>query len=53
VGDGGLTVDPSGHKLYFSTPAGKGEDFIDDLGGDPVKGFRIWRVPRNASAGSR
>jgi len=42
----GLTVDPSGHKLYFSKPAGNGEDFIDDLGGDPVEGFRIWRVPR-------
>lgn len=44
--DQGLTVDPSGHKLYFSKPAGKGEDFIDELGGDPVDGFRFWRVPR-------
>jgi len=46
----GLTFDPSGHKLYFSKPAGNGEDFIDNLQGDPVEGFRIWRVPRNSSA---
>ena len=40
--------DPSGHKLTFSKPAGNGEDFIDNLQGDPVEGFRIWRVPRSS-----
>ncbi len=50
--DQGLTVDPSGHKLHFSKPAGNGEDFIDNLQGDPVEGFRIWRLPRSASAGT-
>jgi len=48
--DQGLTIEPSGHKLHFSRPAGNGEDFIDNLQGDPVEGFRIWRVPRNATA---
>ena len=50
--DQGLTVDPSGHKLHFSKPAGNGEDFIDNLQGDPVEGFRIWRLPRNAAVGT-
>jgi hypothetical protein len=47
--DQGLTIEPSGRKLHFSRPAGNGEDFIDNLQ-RPVEGFRIWRVPRNASA---
>lgn len=51
--DQGLTLDPSGHKLHFSKPAGNGEDFIDNLQGDPVEGFRIWRVPRNSSAAAQ
>ena len=44
--DQGLTIDPSGHHLQFSKPAGNGEDGIDNLQGDPVEGFSIWRVPR-------
>lgn len=51
--DQGLTVDPSGHKLHFSRPAGNGEDFIDNLQGDPVEGFRIWRMPRGAPPPAR
>jgi hypothetical protein len=45
----GLTFDRSRHELRFSKPAGNGKDFIDNLQGDPVRGFRIWRVPRGAS----
>jgi type II secretory pathway pseudopilin PulG len=47
--DQGLTVDQSMHRLHFSKPAGNGEDFIDNLQGDPVEGFRIWRIPPGSS----
>jgi hypothetical protein len=47
--DQGLTVDQSMHRLRFSKPAGNGEDFIDNLQGDPVEGFRIWRKPSGSS----
>jgi len=47
--DQGLTADQSMHKLHFSKPPGNGEDFIDNLQGDPVEGFRIWRIPPGSS----
>jgi len=47
--DQGLTLDQSMHRLRFSKPTGNGEDFIDNLQGDPVEGFRIWRIPPGSS----
>lgn len=44
--DQGLTFNRSQGRLFFTPPAGNGEEFIDDLEGDPVEGFRIWRRPR-------
>jgi len=34
--DQGLTVDRSWGRLFFTPPAGNGEEFIDNLQGDPV-----------------
>ena len=47
--DQGLTYDRSWNRLFFSKSARDGEEFIDNLEGDPVEGFRIWRRPRAAA----
>lgn len=47
--DQGLAFDQSWNRLFFPKPAGNGEDFIDNLGGDSAEGFRIWRRPRAAA----
>jgi hypothetical protein len=44
----GLAFDTHRHTLVFALPSGNGEDFIDQLQGDPVSGFRIWRKPHDA-----
>jgi hypothetical protein len=38
----GLRYDRSAVRFVFS----EGEDFIDGVAGDPVRGFRVWRKPR-------
>jgi hypothetical protein len=41
----GVTYDQNQQWLVFTGKGGNGEDFIDQISGDPITRFRIWRKP--------